>query len=98
MRFAINTIAIGDRSQAIGDKDRNRDVLSDLREIRVGFEGLDVGRSGHLKGQVDSKMGVMQTSVQKVESAVYGMIIRGRERPAGWVPDTTERVVEVQSH
>jgi len=29
----------------------------------------------------------MKTCVEKVENAVYGMIIRGRERPKGWVPD-----------
>ena len=35
----------------------------------------------------EDKMDVMQTSVEKVEKALYGLVIRGRERPKGWMPD-----------
>ena len=37
--------------------------------------------------EVDKNIAVIRTSVDKVEGAVYGMFVRGRERPAGWVPN-----------
>lgn len=68
------------------------DILTDLRSLRTCFEGLDLspsgnasgGGGGHLEKDVRQKMEVMRTSVEKVERAVYGIIIRGRER---WAPD-----------
>ncbi len=42
---------------------------------------------GRLKKDVDQKMQVMRQSVEKVEGAVYGFVVRGTERPKGWVPD-----------
>ena len=35
----------------------------------------------------DKKGDVMRTCVEKVENAVYGLIVRGRDRPKGWMPD-----------
>lgn len=50
-----------------------------MRSLRAGFEGLDgAGR------RAEKKMDVMRSCVEKVEGAVYGMIVRGRERPKGW--------------
>ncbi|KAI9825822.1 MAG: hypothetical protein M1832_000762 [Thelocarpon impressellum] len=66
------------------------DILTDLRSLRIFLESLDFSGSGPnfgLARDVDKKMGVMIASVEKVEQAAYGMIIRGRERPRGWVPD-----------
>lgn len=70
------------------------DILTDLRSLRTCFAGLDLspghvlgsggGSGGHLEKDVRQKMEVMRTSVEKVERAVYGIIIRGRER---WAPD-----------
>lgn len=70
------------------------DILTDLRFLRTCFAGLDLspghasgygGGSGwHLEKDVRQKMEVMRTSVEKVERAVYGIIIRGRER---WASD-----------
>lgn len=68
------------------------DILTDLRSLRTCFEGLDLspsasgggGGGGHLEKDTKQKMEVMRTSVEKVERAVYGIIIRGRER---WAPD-----------
>lgn len=66
------------------------DILTDLRSLRTYFAGLDLspgrtsGGGGHLEKDVRQKMEVMRTSVEKVERAVYGIIIRGRER---WAPD-----------
>ena len=65
----------------------DRDILTDLRSLRAHFEALDITAGGGMKRDVEKKMEVMRTCVEKVEGAVYGMIIRGRERPKGWVPD-----------
>lgn len=92
MRFAITTMATNGelpKGKAAGGSEGGRDVLTDLRALRTCFESLDiVGGGGEgLKRDVEKKMEVMRTCVEKVEGAVYGMIIRGRERPKGWVPD-----------
>ncbi|MCJ1438224.1 hypothetical protein MMC27_007611 [Xylographa pallens] len=107
MRFAITGMATGgklpgggsrsDELQSGGDIEalkgaRKRDVVQDLRELRMRFEGMDT-RGGSLGRDVEKKMEVMRTCVEKVENAAYGMIIRGRERPKGWVPE--ERIQEV---
>jgi predicted translin family RNA/ssDNA-binding protein len=65
-----------------------RTILEDLREIRVFFEKLNV--DGELGRDIGKKMDVLRTCVEKVETAAYGMIVRGRERPKGWVPDLSE--------
>lgn len=92
MRFAITNMATNGtlpRGQENQDTESERDILMDLRALRTGFESLDT-RLGWspLKRDVEKKMEVMKTCVEKVENAVYGMIIRGRERPKGWMPDT----------
>ena len=74
---------------------KGRDILTDLRQIRTRLESLDTtAGGGGLKKDVEKKMDVMRTSVEKVERAVYGMIIRGRERSKGWVPDLGGRGME----
>ena len=96
MRFAITSMATNGALPrgAVEDVVEGRDILSDLRQLRAGFEGLDgAGR------RVDKKMDVMRTCVEKVEGAVYGMIVRGRERPKGWIMDVgEERRGEVESY
>jgi predicted translin family RNA/ssDNA-binding protein len=90
MRFAITTIATtGALPKSSGEDGRGRDVLVDLRAVRGAFEALDTTSCGGtgLGKDVEKKMEVMRTCVEKVEMAVYGLIIRGRERPKGWVPD-----------
>ncbi|KAI9762492.1 MAG: hypothetical protein M1835_008029 [Candelina submexicana] len=68
-----------------------QDILTDLRALRTNFEALDTTSStianSTLSRDVEKKMEVMKTCVEKVENLVYGMIIRGRERPKGWMPD-----------
>jgi len=98
MRFAITAMATNGylpgspteserSSPAVADSN----ILSDLRSLRTFFEGLDTTSatsSGAALGRdVEKKMEVMKTCVEKVENAVYGMIITGRERPKGWMPD-----------
>lgn len=85
MRFAITRIATD--GELPGTEART--ILADLRDIRMRFEELDTTRCGNvgLGRDVEKKMEVMRTCVDKVETAVYGMIVRGRERPKGWVMD-----------
>lgn len=97
MRFAITTMATsGSLPGSTGVSGAEQTILEDLREIRAKFEELDVTAStGPFGRDVGKKMEVMRTCVEKVEAAVYGMIVRGRERPKGWVPLVEEeRAVE----
>ena len=103
MRFAITSLATNgalpepnpelkgdaqvDLVAALGMEDR--DLLLDLRMLRSHFEAVNMGESS-LGRDAAKKMEVMKTCVEKVENAVYGMKIRGRERPKGWVPDLRE--------
>jgi len=88
MRFAITSMATNGELPRGEDQ---RDILADLRSLRTQFEALDTSHGStdgsFLKRDIEKKMGVMKTCVEKVEGAMYGMIIRGRERPKGWVPD-----------
>lgn len=98
MRFAITAMATngtlprGVTSSDGDDGADGRDILTDLRALRAQFEGLDISSGAGsgvspLKGEAEKKTEVMRTCVEKVERAVYGMIVRGQERPKGWVPD-----------
>ena len=82
-----------------------RNILMDLRLIRAYFESLDTSKAGASAGlgkDIEKKMEVMKTCVEKVENAAYGMFIRGRERPKGWVPvlkdDRTDAPEPVESY
>lgn len=109
MRFAITTMATTgslpgsggneDEGAESGDVERRRTILSDMRELRTYFEKLDTSSCGGtgLGKDVEKKMEVMKTCVGKVETAVYGMIVRGRERPKGWVPDLADDRAAVES-
>jgi hypothetical protein len=95
MRFAITTMATTGTlpgSESGENSAEERDILMDLRLLRTAFEALDTTSCGGtgLGKDVEKKMEVMKTCVEKVETAVYGMIIRGRERPKGWVPDLAD--------
>jgi predicted translin family RNA/ssDNA-binding protein len=101
MRFAITTMATA--GALPGSKEANgseRDILMDLRGLRTSFQALDTSscEGTGLGKDVEKKMEVMKTCVEKVETAVYGMIIRGRERPKGWVPDSDDRGAPVESY
>jgi hypothetical protein len=104
MRFAITTMATTGTlpgSKAGEDSTDERDILMDLRLLQTCFQALDTTSCGGtgLGKDVEKKMEVMKTCVEKVETAVYGMIIRGRERPKGWVPDLADdRAPPVESY
>lgn len=113
MRFAITAMATDGQLPSVSSAQSSevdadvekmdvdvskRDVLTDLRQLRAELEALNVGHGGSFARDVDKKMDVMQTSVEKVEKALYGLVIRGRERPKGWMPDIESgpRSVEVE--
>lgn len=102
MRFAITTMATsGELPRGTSPEGvKERDILTDLRLLRTHFESLDTTAGGGMKRDVEKKMEVMKTCVEKVEAAVYGMIIRGRERPKGWMPEMggEERREAVESY
>ncbi|PWY77033.1 Translin [Aspergillus heteromorphus CBS 117.55] len=63
-------------------------IVVDLRGMRSAFEGLTVTRRHtNMFRDLGKKVDVMQNSVEKVERAAYGILVRGSERPKGWRPD-----------
>ncbi|KAK5700963.1 hypothetical protein LTR97_005482 [Elasticomyces elasticus] len=106
MRFAITAMATSGELPVIPssssgdamdvDSSKQRNLLTDMRGLRAALESLDTG-VGPFAKDARNKMGVMQTSVEKVEKALYGLIIRGAERPKGWMPEVESgRPVEVE--
>jgi hypothetical protein len=80
-------------------------IVVDLRGMRAQFENLNVPRrhSSNMMRDMYKKLEVMQNSVEKVERAAYGILVRGSERPSGWTPDlsatsTGMGTVEVESY
>ena len=90
MRFAITGMATGGALPGSVGTERGEagkgDILADLRALRSGVEGLDLQGSGMMR-DVEKKIVVMRQSVEKVERAVYRLVVRGSERLKGWVPD-----------
>ena len=75
-----------------------RNILTDLRQLRSALESLNTSGTGSFGKEADKKDQVMRQSVEKVERALYGLTVRGAERPKGWMPDLSEgtRAVEVE--
>lgn len=104
MRFAITSMATGGQivlGDAMDTDDgvplvSRRSVLSDLRELRSYLELVDAAGSS-LSRDYGKKMQVMQECVEKVEKASYGQVVRGSERPKGWVPDLEDRRGEIEA-
>lgn len=107
MRFAVLSLSSGNAAatQPEGGEGDYRptlassqgDIVVDLRAMRAGFEALSVPRRHYMLRDLQKKMEVMQNSVEKVERAAYGILVRGSERPSGWTPDLSGPV-EVESH
>lgn len=87
MRFAITTLATTGAVPGAGSESGS--ILADMQALRSALEGVDVGRNYALSKDFEAKLRVTRQSVEKVENGVYGMIVRGKERPPGWTPDLT---------
>lgn len=107
MRFAVLSLSSGNMA-ATQPEDRRTsnpttlvsaqgDIVVDLRAMRAGFEALSVPRRHFMLRDLQKKIEVMQASVEKVEMAAYGLLVRGSERPSGWTPDLSGPV-GVESH
>lgn len=93
MRFATTSMALtgtmaGGKSDAAEDGDEPRTIVQDMHELGTFFEMLPVAPGN--KFQWEKKLEVTRQSVQKVERLGYDRIIRGSERPKGWIPDLSE--------
>lgn len=77
-----------------------RTVLDDLRAIRLQLEMFEGPQGSKFQYEFDNKkMPVMRECVDKVEKALYGLTVRGSERPKGWIPDMgSSRQAEVESY
>jgi predicted translin family RNA/ssDNA-binding protein len=89
MRFATVTTAqtgklVGGREDDSDEERRN--ILADIHELGCAYEMLP-----DMPGKdYRSKMTAMRQSIRKVEMLGYGIVVRGSERPKGWVPDMRE--------
>ncbi|KYK57576.1 translin-associated protein X [Drechmeria coniospora] len=81
MRFA--TVQ---RALVVGDS-QNRTILRDIQELACAFEMLPNVPTKDYR----NKMETMRQSVRKVENLGYGLVVRGSERPSGWVPDMQDQ-------
>lgn len=79
MRFA--TVTTAQTGTLVGHEGRN--ILGDIQELGCSFEILPEVPTKDYR----QKMQAMRQSVNKVEKLGYGLIVRGSERPKGWVPD-----------
>ncbi|KAF2765689.1 Translin [Teratosphaeria nubilosa] len=96
MRFAITAMATSGSLPTLPNSPSNRNVLTDMRALRSALEALETG-SGPFAKDAEKKAEVMRQSVEKVEKALYGLTVRGAERPRGWVPELEgRRGVEVE--
>lgn len=99
MRFAVVQLSSGNATATTADgdtetqpprlSDTQAGIVIDLRTMRARSEALSVPRKHNIMRDLGQKVGVMQNSVEKVERAAYGILVRGSERPSGWTPDLT---------
>lgn len=91
MRFATVTTAqtgklVGGTGEDDDDAEQRRNILSDIHELGCAYEMLpDIPGKDYR-----TKMSTMRQSIRKVELLGYGIVVRGSERPKGWVPDMSE--------
>jgi len=87
MRFAITYMATNGKLP--GTKGGGASILTDMQLLRTELENIDPGGSYGLSKEFGQKLKTTRTSTEKVENGVYSMIVRGKERPKGWRPDTS---------
>lgn len=66
-------------------------IVVDVRSLRALLEEMAIPSKHGLSYQFQKKLEVTRTSVEKIERAAYGVLVRGSERPTGWIP-------EIESH
>lgn len=86
MRFA--TVTTAQTGELAGREGRN--ILEDIQELGCAFEMLPAVPTKDFRG----KMIAGRQSVNKVEKLGYGLVVRGSERPKGWVPDMRDDAPE----
>jgi len=85
MRFATVTAALNGEL-ASASEDTGRTIVGDMQELGSFFEMLPQ----HYDKTWRFKMETLGNSVRKVEKLGYGLVVRGSERPKGWMPDTAD--------
>ncbi|KAF1941568.1 Translin [Clathrospora elynae] len=91
---------IDEQAPVATETQKPRTVLDDLRAIRLQLEMFDAPGGSKFASELETKkMPVMRECVDKVEKGLYGLIVRGNERPKGWMPDmSSARGAEVESY
>ncbi|KAJ5778746.1 hypothetical protein N7520_001992 [Penicillium odoratum] len=110
MRFAVTALSSGNVSKPDTETESadatpklpnlsttQAGIVVDLRAMRAAFEALSVPKRANMLRDLFKKVEVMQSSVEKVERAAYGILVRGSERPSGWTPDLSAPV-EMEIH
>lgn len=106
MRFAITTIAtsgalpVSSEDEGSGEKQaQSRTVVQDLQAVRMFLSHLAYQSDFPyvMEKDISGKMKVMLDSVEKVEKALYGLRVRGSERPKGWMPDLSDSTRDVEA-
>jgi hypothetical protein len=87
MRFATAVTALTG-SLPGSDGGLGRTILSDLQETSSML--LIVPPVGGWGKTYEKKTETMVEQVKKVERVGYGIVVRGNERPKGWMPDMNE--------
>lgn len=95
MRFAtVTTARTGELAGRAGDDTTEpRNILGDIHELNCAFEMLPDVPTKDYQG----KMEAMRQSVAKVEKLGYGLVVRGSERPKGWMPDMNDDGADARS-
>jgi hypothetical protein len=91
---------IDEEAPSVNASQKPRTVLDDLRAIRLQLEMFDAPGGANWARELETKkMPVMRECVDKVEKGLYGLTVRGNERPKGWMPDmSSARGAEVESY
>lgn len=89
-----------DGASSTAPSSQPRTVLDDLRAIRTQLEMFEAPYGPKWVSELETKkMPVLRECVDKVEKALYGLTVRGSERPKGWMPDvSSDRRAEVESY
>lgn len=91
---------IDEQTPAASESQRPRTVLDDLRAVRLQLEMFDAPGGSKFAAELETKkMPVMRECVDKVEKGLYGLTVRGNERPKGWMPDmSSAKGAEIESY